>query len=125
MWWHQLFRAFRNLPSQPIRETERLEPTRELDLQQQASSGPGRQPSRSVRDDAMGHVETARSGATEKYLLGELGEEDSARYEQHFFGCGACAEDVEVSAAFLEAMRGVLDDYFADSPRSHWRGLFC
>jgi hypothetical protein len=73
----------------------------------------------------MGHVETARSGATEKYLLGELGEEDSARYEHHFFDCGACAEDVEMSAAFLEAMRGVLDDYFADSPRSHWRGLFC
>jgi anti-sigma factor RsiW len=78
-----------------------------------------------MKGGEMGHAETVQSGASERYLLGELGEEESARYEQHFFACGECAEEVEMSAAFLDAMREVLDDYFVDSPRVQWCGLFC
>ena len=33
------------------------------------------------------HPEAIQSGATEKYLLGELGPDERARFEEHFFDC--------------------------------------
>ena len=44
----------------------------------------------------------------ERYLLGDLGEEERAAYEAHFFSCPECAEEVVEASAFLEMTRFAL-----------------
>jgi hypothetical protein len=50
----------------------------------------------------MDHVQALTSLATEKYLLGELNATDREEFEEHFFGCKDCADDVRSGATFLE-----------------------
>ena len=44
----------------------------------------------------------------ERYVLGELSEEQRAQYEAHFFDCLRCAEEVRAAAAFMRVARGIL-----------------
>jgi hypothetical protein len=80
----------------------------------------------------MDHAEAIRSSATERYLLGELAEDQRLAYEEHYFGCAECAEDVKAGAAFVANAREVLK---AEPPErtatilarprpAGWRGLF-
>lgn len=55
----------------------------------------------------MDHNEAVRLQAAEKYLLGELPKEQHAAFEEHFFDCPACAEEVKATAAFMESARQV------------------
>lgn len=56
----------------------------------------------------MNHDEAIRLKATEKYLLGELSAELRDQYEDHYFGCAACAQDVRTGAVFIDNARDVL-----------------
>ena len=51
------------------------------------------------------HVFPDREHAAERYLLGEMSDADRERYEEHFFGCAECAEDVRTTAAFMGDVR--------------------
>ena len=53
----------------------------------------------------MDHNEAVRLQAAEKYLLGELPKEQHAAYEEHYFDCHACAEELKATVAFLESAR--------------------
>jgi|SRR5277367_4216468 len=53
----------------------------------------------------MDHNEAVRLQAAEKYLLGELPREQHAAFEEHFFDCSACAEEMKATAAFMESAR--------------------
>jgi len=55
----------------------------------------------------MDHNEAVRLQAAEKYLLGELPKEQHAAFEEHFFDCPACAEEMKATAAFMEGARQV------------------
>lgn len=55
----------------------------------------------------MDHNEAVRLHAAEKYLLGELPKEQHAAYEEHYFECPACAEDIKTTVAFMEGARQV------------------
>jgi hypothetical protein len=55
----------------------------------------------------MDHNEAVRLQAAEKYLLGELPREQHAAFEEHFFDCSACAEEMKATAAFMEGARQV------------------
>jgi hypothetical protein len=55
----------------------------------------------------MDHNEAVRLQAAEKYLLGELPREQHAAFEEHFFDCSACAEEMKATAAFMESARQV------------------
>src|ERR1700721_2931290 len=55
----------------------------------------------------MDHNEAVRLEAAEKYLLGELPREQHAAFEEHFFDCSACAEEMKATAAFMESARQV------------------
>ncbi len=55
----------------------------------------------------MDHNEAVRLQAAEKYLLGELPKEQHAAFEEHFFDCSACAEEMKATAAFMESARQV------------------
>lgn len=56
----------------------------------------------------MDHDEAVRLYAAEKYLLGELPKEQHAAYEEHYFDCAACAEDLKATVAFMEGARQVV-----------------
>ncbi len=56
----------------------------------------------------MDHSEALRTKAAERYLLGEMRPSDRDEYEEHFFGCMECAEEVQAAAAFIDNARDAL-----------------
>jgi hypothetical protein len=56
----------------------------------------------------MDHNEAIRSMAAEKYLLSDLAPELRESFEEHFFDCKECGEDIRMSAAFLEHSKTIL-----------------
>jgi hypothetical protein len=56
----------------------------------------------------MDHNEAVRLHAAEKYLLGELPKEKHAEYEEHYFDCSVCADEIKATAAFMEGARQVV-----------------
>src|SRR5258708_30206891 len=50
----------------------------------------------------MDHEEATSTSAAEKYALGEMTPEERDQYEEHFFECPECAEEVQAAAIFLE-----------------------
>jgi hypothetical protein len=55
----------------------------------------------------MNHSEAVRLKAAEKYLLGELSAELRDQYEDHYFGCAECAQDISAGAVFVANARDV------------------
>jgi hypothetical protein len=53
----------------------------------------------------MEHNEAVRLQAAEKYVLGKLPKEQHAEYEEHYFDCLACAEEIKATVAFMESAR--------------------
>jgi hypothetical protein len=58
--------------------------------------------------EAMEHSEAIEMMASERYLLDELTPELRDAFEEHFFGCPECAQDVQFGAAFLEQTKVIL-----------------
>lgn len=56
----------------------------------------------------MDHEQAIQSLAAESYLLGELTPEERVAFEEHFFECAACAEDVRQAARFMDDAHDVL-----------------
>lgn len=55
----------------------------------------------------MEHTEAVRLQAAEKYLLGELNRAQREEYEEHYFDCSACAEELKATVAFMESAKQV------------------
>jgi len=80
----------------------------------------------------MDHSDVIGTAATEKYLLDQLGDDDRARYEAHFFECQECAEDLQLTETFLAGARKVLardaqardQAPAAERRRSGWAAFF-
>src|SRR5580704_16364406 len=81
---------------------------------------------------SMDNSEAVRLGAAERYLLGELPPEVREQFEDHFFGCLECAQDVRAGAAFVEGARDILSSERArtlarvlpkESSRGWWASL--
>jgi len=58
------------------------------------------------------HAFPDREHAAERYLLGEMSDDDRDRYEDHVFSCAECAEDVRTTAAFLDDVRSYVAPRF-------------
>ncbi len=56
----------------------------------------------------MDHSEAVRLQAAEKYVLGKLPKEQHAAYEEHYFECPACAEEIKATVAFMESAKQVV-----------------
>jgi anti-sigma factor RsiW len=56
----------------------------------------------------MEHERAVQNLAVECYLLGEMTPGEREAFEEHYFECGVCAEDIRSAAQFLEDMKGVL-----------------
>ena len=77
----------------------------------------------------MNHEMAVELQATERYLLGEFSAEEREAFEEHYFDCAECAEDVRAAAAFRANAKAV----FRDKPmplvakterRNLWREFF-
>jgi len=55
----------------------------------------------------MNHQEALRMQAPERYALGELSSSELEEFEEHFFTCAECAEDLSVGAIFAANARAV------------------
>lgn len=49
----------------------------------------------------MNHTEAVQQFGTERYLLGEMSPEEREAFEEHFFTCEECAEDLRAAALFV------------------------
>ena len=56
----------------------------------------------------MNHAEALQSQCTERYLLGEMTPEEQLEFEDHFFDCQECAEDVKAAVAFTDNTRALI-----------------
>jgi hypothetical protein len=56
----------------------------------------------------MDHATATRHATAEAYVLGELGDEQRAAFEEHFFTCPECAEEVKALAVFVDDARSIL-----------------
>jgi len=56
----------------------------------------------------MDHNEALQLQAAEKYVLGELPPPLRDEFEEHFFECQECAQDVIAAAEFVDNVRAVL-----------------
>lgn len=56
----------------------------------------------------MDHAEAVRTKAAERYLLGEMLAQAREEYEDHFFGCVECAQEVRAAAMFIDSAKEAL-----------------
>ncbi len=56
----------------------------------------------------MDHAQAIQLKAAERYVLGELPSDLREQYEEHFFSCVECAEEVNLAAAFVENSRAAM-----------------
>lgn len=56
----------------------------------------------------MDHTEAERTEAVERYLLGELTEAEREAFEEHYFACPQCAQEVLAGEALRANVRAVL-----------------
>jgi Putative zinc-finger len=56
----------------------------------------------------MDHDDAVRLSLLERYLLGELNPELRDEFEEHYFDCRECADDLRAASAFLDAAKNEL-----------------
>lgn len=64
----------------------------------------------------MDHTAVVRQKITERYLLDELDPQLRDEYEEHYFGCQACAIDISAGAQFVEQAKSVLAEHLEPVP---------
>ena len=55
----------------------------------------------------MKHEFAVATHAVERYLMGEMPPEEREAFEEHYFSCGTCAEDLRVTSRFIESAKSV------------------
>src|SRR5947207_10830426 len=55
----------------------------------------------------MNHNYAIENHTAERYVLGELTEPEREDYEEHFFDCPRCAEEVKCATEFVQGVRQV------------------
>jgi hypothetical protein len=56
---------------------------------------------------SMDHREAQETRATERYFLGEMTEAERFDFENHYFGCEHCADDVRAANALARGVKAV------------------
>ncbi len=66
----------------------------------------------------MEHEEAESTQAADRYLLGELSPEAREEFEEHYFVCTACADEVRAGMSFRANAKAV---YQEERARARWR----
>jgi hypothetical protein len=56
----------------------------------------------------MDHPQAVNTSATERYILGEMTDEEREGFEEHYFSCRECADDVRAAAVMGDGARAGL-----------------
>jgi hypothetical protein len=56
----------------------------------------------------MEHAQAVEIKAVERYLLGEIAPSTREEFEEHFFDCKECSEDLRIGTLFLDTSKEVL-----------------
>ena len=56
----------------------------------------------------MEHEPAVRNLAVESYLLGEMSPAERESFEEHYFECSVCAEDLQAAAQFIEDAKDLM-----------------
>lgn len=65
----------------------------------------------------MDHDHAVQTHAVERYLLKEMTPAERLEFEEHYFDCVVCAEDLRAAARFIDEAKAVWQDE-AESPDS-------
>jgi hypothetical protein len=68
----------------------------------------------------MDHTQATGGYAAERYALGQMSEPERDRFEEHFFDCPECAEEVKAAATFLEDVEAVAREDVPAEPNYRW-----
>ncbi|HKW74113.1 MAG TPA: zf-HC2 domain-containing protein [Terriglobales bacterium] len=71
-----------------------------------------------MTDQLMSHDEAVKGMAVERYLLGEMNEEEQATFEAHYLNCAACLEAVTFAGEVMQAAEPVAREVRAAEQRS-------
>src|SRR5438034_10158364 len=66
----------------------------------------------------MDHETAVRTGATERYFLGHLTGEDRDRFEEHYFMCPECSEDLRALTVFAANAKAIFRQK-VEAPAAH------
>jgi Putative zinc-finger len=69
--------------------------------------------------EIMSHEEAVSIQAAERYLLGELTDEQRDAFEAHYFDCQSCFQQVQLATEFLHHARKALEAEPAKDPEPH------
>ena len=58
----------------------------------------------------MDHAEAIESQASERYVLAMLSAAETDAFEEHYFDCAECAEDVRAATSFMEGGRRLVKE---------------
>jgi hypothetical protein len=61
----------------------------------------------------MNHAEAEATGAIDRYVLNDMDEPDALRFEEHYFECADCAEEVRIATIFMANLQTVLREPYA------------
>jgi hypothetical protein len=64
----------------------------------------------------MDHNLAIENNAAERYLLGELNEVEIEEYEEHYFSCPICAQEVKLGSEFIDHARKVFNTDLVPGP---------
>jgi hypothetical protein len=67
---------------------------------------------------SMEHHKALATKASERYLLGEMSEDERFEFEAHYFDCVACADDVRTGAALARGIKAVCAEDAALRPQT-------
>jgi hypothetical protein len=75
----------------------------------------------------MDHNLASETYAAERYLLGEMPPEEMDEFEEHFFSCRVCGDDVQIASVFIENARALYRERDLETSPAHkkamlWRG---
>ncbi|HUB31760.1 MAG TPA: zf-HC2 domain-containing protein [Bryobacteraceae bacterium] len=68
----------------------------------------------------MDHEAAVRTAAVERYVLGEMKDDERDAFEEHYFSCPACAEAVRTAEALKGEMKDVLREGTFEKRRAWW-----
>jgi len=67
---------------------------------------------------SMDHTQALAGKASERYLMGEMSEPERFEFEEHYFDCQHCAEDVRAGTALARGIQAVGREDAAARPRT-------
>jgi hypothetical protein len=72
----------------------------------------------------MDHNLASETYAAERYLLGEMPAEERDEFEEHFFSCRVCGEDVQTVSVFIENAKALFRERELQTSPAHKKILW-